>query len=79
MIEEVWRIDSLDACAGIVFASRRLADPISGHLELDRAAVVLAPPYFPSKALSNRTMGFSVSRGQAQCFERQFVRAHEHA
>lgn len=63
---EAWRIDSLDARAGIAFASWRTADLISGNIEPERAAVFIAPPYFLPEALSNRAMGLSASRGQAQ-------------
>jgi hypothetical protein len=67
MIEiEAWRIDSLDARAGIAFASWRFADLISGNIEPERATVFIAPPYFRPDALSNRAMGLSASRGQAQ-------------
>ena len=64
---EAWRIDSLDARAGMAFGSWRPADLTwERGVDLERTAVFLAPPYFRAQALNDRTVGFSASRSRAQ-------------
>jgi hypothetical protein len=64
---EAWRIDSLDARAGMAFGSWRPADLASARgVDLASSAVFLAPPYFRAEALNDRTVGFSASRSLAQ-------------
>ena len=63
---EAWHIDSIDARAGLAFASWRLSDLELEQLDLDRSAVFLSPPFFQPEALMNRTIGFSAARGRGQ-------------
>lgn len=64
---EAWRIDSLDARAGMAFGSWRPADLTSPRgPDLASSAVFLAPPYFRAETLNDRTVGFSASRSRAQ-------------
>jgi len=65
-VSEAWRIDSLDARAGLAFASWRGADLMSPSPQLDQPAVFLSPPTFQPEAVANRAVGFSASRGRAQ-------------
>ncbi|MET3709558.1 hypothetical protein ABIC65_000238 [Sphingomonas trueperi] len=65
-----WRIDSLDARAGLAFASWRDADldAPDGHdgVDLDYPAIFLSAPEFEPEPLASRALGFSAARGLAQ-------------
>lgn len=65
-MSDAWRIDSLDARAGLAFASWREADLSGGAPRLDRDAVFLSPPAFSPEVLGSRAIGFGAARGQAQ-------------
>lgn len=65
-MSDAWRIDSLDARAGLAFASWREADLSGGAPRLDRDAVFLSPPAFSPEVLGNRAIGFGAARGHAQ-------------
>ncbi len=61
-----WRIDSLDARAGLAVASLREPDLHEAAPALDIPAIFLAPPVFRPEALGTRAVGFAAARGQAQ-------------
>ena len=61
-----WRIDSIDARAGLAFASWRTSDLDLDVLDLGKPAVFLSPPFFRAEALTSRAIGFSAARGRAQ-------------
>jgi len=61
-----WRIDSLDARAGLAVASFRTADLEGEASPLDQPAVFLSPPSFAPEALASRATGFAAARGRAQ-------------
>ena len=63
-MSQAWRIDALDARAGLAFASWREADLSSP--DLDRPAVFLSPPAFRPETLASRAIGLAASRGGAQ-------------
>ncbi|MBP2461175.1 MULTISPECIES: hypothetical protein [unclassified Rhizobium] len=63
---EAWRIDSVDARAGLAFASWRIADLELDTINLNKPAVFLSPPLFQAEALTNRAIGFGAARGSAQ-------------
>lgn len=61
-----WRIDSLDARAGLVVASFRAADLEGEAPPLDHPAVFLSPPTFVPETLVSRATGLAAARGRAQ-------------
>lgn len=63
---DAWRIDSIDARAGLAFASWRSADLDSKAIDLEKPTLFLSPPYFQPEAVASRATAFAAARGQAQ-------------
>jgi hypothetical protein len=74
-----WRIDSIDARAGLAFGSCRDADLRAAagfpSLSADGLAVAVSPPAFEARSLSSRATGLSATRGSFQMG--LFVRGQE--
>jgi hypothetical protein len=63
---EAWRLDAWDARAGFAFASSRDADLLTEAPQMNRPAVIVAPPSFQPEWLATRSLGFAASRGSCQ-------------
>lgn len=62
-----WYIDSLDARAGLAFASFRQPDLIEGNaIEDAETTVFVAPPSFEPEIVANRAVAFAAQRGSFQ-------------
>jgi hypothetical protein len=63
---KAWRLDAWDARAGFAFASSRDADLLTEAPQMNRPAVMVAPPSFQPEWLATRSLGFAASRGSCQ-------------
>jgi hypothetical protein len=63
---EAYFIDSLDARAGLAFASYRSADLSNDDVDVDLPSVFIGPPMFRPERVSSRGIAFAASRGSFQ-------------